>query len=81
MVQTMIIIYSNLSSTIILNNTGGCPCVCLPCVVRHEFYISLALPISPEKMHRFRCLNDRIEVPDMIKLFAVGATTPMVVKI
>ena len=58
-----------------------------PCVrvsVRNEFYISLALPISPEIMDRFwcsRCLNDRVEVPDMIRLFAGGATTPLVVKI
>ena len=35
-------------------------------------------------MDRFwcsRCLNDRVEVPDMIRLFAGGATTPLVVKI
>ena len=35
-------------------------------------------------MDRFwcsRCLNDRIEVPDMMRLFAGGATTPLVVKI
>ena len=28
-----------------------------------------------------RCLKDRIEVPDMMRLFAGGATTPLVVKI
>jgi len=69
----------------ILYNTGGCPpppsvCVC----VRHKFYIQLALPISPEIMDGFwcsRCLNDRVEVPDMMRLFAGGATTPLVVKI
>ena len=52
--------------------------------VGHEFYISLALPISPEIMDGFlcsRCLNDRIEVPDMMGLFAGGATTPLVLKI
>ena len=37
----------------ILNNTGGCPCVCLPCVFRQKFYIQLALPISPEIMDGF----------------------------
>ena len=50
----------------------------------HKFYIQLALPISPEIMDRFlcsRCLNDRVKVPDMIRLFAGGATTPLVVKI
>ena len=39
---------------------------------RNKFYIQLALPISPEIMDGFwcsRCLNDRIEVPDMMKLF------------
>ena len=44
----------------------------------------LALPISPEIMDRFwcsRCLNDRVEVLDMMRLFAGGATTPLVVKI
>ena len=52
--------------------------------VLHKFYIQLALPISPEIMDRFwcsRCLNDRIKVPDMMRLFAGGATTPLVVKI
>jgi len=52
--------------------------------VSHKFYIQLALPISPEIMDGFwcsRCLNDRIEVPDMMRLFAGGATTPLVVKI
>ena len=67
--------------SLILYNTGGC----LPCsVFRNEFYISLALPISPEIMDGFwcsRCLNDRIEVPDMMRLFAGGATNPLVVKI
>ena len=49
-----------------------------------QFYIQLALPISPEIMERFlcsRCLNDRIGVPDMMRLFAGGVTTPLVVKI
>ena len=52
--------------------------------VRNEFYIQFALPISPEIMDGFscsRCPNDRIEVPDMMRLFAGGATTPLVVKI
>ena len=65
----------------ILYNTGGCP---FRSSVRHKFYIQLALPISPEIMDRFwcsRCLNDRIEVSDMMRLFAGGATTPLVVKI
>ena len=49
------------------------------CVFRHKFYIQFALPISPEIMDRFwcsRCLNNRIEVPDIMRLFAGGATTP-----
>ena len=53
-------------------------------LVGNEFYISLALPISPEIMDGFgcsRCLNDRIEVPDMIRLFADSATPPLMVKI
>ena len=44
----------------------------------------LALPISPEIMDGFgcsRCLKDRVKVPDMMRLFAGGATTPLVVKI
>ena len=44
----------------------------------------LALPISPEIMDGFwcsRCLNSHIEVPNMMRLFAGGATTPLVVKI
>ena len=44
----------------------------------------LALAISPEIMDGIwfsRCLNDRIEVPDMMRLFAGGTTTPLVVKI
>ena len=52
--------------------------MCLP-LVGHKFYIQLALPISPEIMDGFwcsRCLNDRIKVPDMMRLFAGGATTP-----
>ena len=52
--------------------------------LRHEFYIQLALPISPEIMDGFwcsRCLNDRIKVPEMMRLFAGGAKTPLVVKI
>ena len=28
-----------------------------------------------------RCLNDRVEVPDMMRLFVGAATTPLVVKI
>ena len=50
----------------------------------HKFYIQLALPISPEIMDGFwcsRCLKDHIKVPDMMRLFAGGATTPLVVKI
>ena len=52
--------------------------------VSHNFCIQLALPISPEIMDGFwcsRCLNDRIKVPNMMRLFAGGATTPLVVKI
>ena len=47
--------------------------------VGQKFYIQLALPISPEIMDRFLyswCLNNRIEVPNMIRLFAGGTTTP-----
>ena len=54
------------------------------CSMGHKFYIQLALPISPEIMDGFwcsRCLNDRIEVPEMMRLFAGGAITPLVVKI
>ena len=50
----------------------------------HKFYIQLALPISPETMDRFwcsRCLNDRIKVLNMMRLFVGRATTPLVVKI
>ena len=69
----------------ILYNTEGCPSsVFRPCSVGHKFYIQLALPISPEIMDRFwcsRCLNNCIKVPDMMRLFAGGATTPLVVKI
>ena len=70
----------------ILYNTGECPFCSDPfCVsVGHKFYIQLALPISTEIIDRFgcsMCLNDRIEVPDMMRLFAGGATTPLVVKI
>ena len=39
----------------------------------------LPLPISHEIMDGFwcsRCLNDRIKVPDMMRLFASGATNP-----
>ena len=71
----------------ILYNTRGCPpppcmhvCVC----VCHKFCIQLALPISPEIMDRFwcsRCLNDYIKVPNMMRLYADGTTTPLVVKI
>ena len=56
----------------------------VPWSVRHKFYIQLTLPISPEIMDIFwcsRCLNDRIKVSDMMRLFAGGATTPLVVKI
>ena len=41
------------------------------------------LPIKSEPMDRFwcsRCLNDRINVPDMLEPFSGGATTPLVVK-
>ena len=64
-------------------NTGGCPPFHCPSIC-HKFYIQLALPISYEIMDGFscsRCLNDCIEVPDMMRLFAGGATTPLVVKI
>ena len=67
----------------ILYNTGGC----LPLFrvsVGHKFYIQIALPISPEIMDGFccsRCLNDRIEVPEMMDSFLGGTTTPLVVKI
>ena len=67
----------------ILYNTGGCSPP-FHVSVGYKFYIQLALPISPEIMEGFwcsRCLNDRIEVPDMMRLFAGGATTPLVVKI
>ena len=51
---------------------------CVPSsVFRHKFCIQLALPISPIIMDRFlcfRCLYDHIEVPDMMRLFAAGAT-------
>ena len=43
----------------------------------------LALPIESEIMDGFwcsRCLNDRIEVPDMIRSFASGATASLVAK-
>ena len=69
-------------SYIILEDVRSCCSVCVS--VGHKFYIQLALPISPEIMDRFwcsRCLNDRIKVPDMMRLFAGGATTPLVVKI
>ena len=55
----------------ILYNTGGCP-------------FQLALPISPKIMDVFwcsRCLNDHIEVPDIVILFAGGTTIPLVMKI
>ena len=55
----------------------------VPSSVSHEFYIQLALPISPLIIDGFwcsRCLNDRIKVPHMMR-FAGGATTPLVVKI
>ena len=47
------------------------------------FYTILALPIESEIMHRFwcsRCLNDHIEVPDMIGSFESGATPSLVAK-
>ena len=62
----------------ILHNTRGCPLLC------HKFCIELALPISPEIMDGFWCsryLNNRIEVSDMMRLFAGGPATPLVVKI
>ena len=52
--------------------------------VRPKFYIQLALPISPEIMDGFWCsrrLHDRIENPDMMRLFVGSATTLLVVKI
>ena len=42
------------------------------------------MPIDSEMIGGFlhsRCLNDRIEVADMMRLFPGGATTPLVVKI
>ena len=81
-------VYSNCLYFIRSSKTTVRPCVCPPSVlrvcVRNEFYIWLALPISPSIMDRFwcsRCLNDRVEVLYMIRLFAGGATTPLVVKI
>ena len=72
-----------LSVLVILYNTTDCPpCVCVS--VGHKFYIHLALPISPEIIEGFwcsKCLNDRIKVPDMMRLFAGWATTPLEVKI
>ena len=47
--------------------------------LHNKFCIKLALPISPEIMDGFwcsRCLNYRNEVPEMMRLFAGGATTP-----
>ena len=76
----------SLSHLSILFNTGRSPSSVLrPCsAFRHKFYISLALPISPEIIDGFwcsRCLNNCIEVPKMMRLLAGGATTPLVVKI
>ena len=67
-----------IESYIILEGVRSVPFLC------HEFYIQLAPPIFPEIMDGFwcsRCLNDRIKVPHMMRLFAGGATTPLVVKI
>ena len=47
------------------------------------FAAILALPIESEIMDGFwcsRCLNDRIDLPDMIGSFASGATASMVAK-
>ena len=44
----------------------------------------MGMPIDSEIMDGFwhsRCLNDRIKVADIMRLFAGGATTPLVVKI
>ena len=71
---------SNNISYIILEAVPSVPLY----VFRHKFCIQIALPISPEIMDRFRCLrclNDCIKVPDMMRLFAGGTTTPLVVKI
>ena len=54
---------------------GGCPA---PCVC-HKFSVQLALPISPEIMDRFwcsRCLNDHIDLANMIRSLASGANAP-----
>ena len=43
------------------------------------FLLPLGMPIDSEIMDGFwhsRCLNDRIEVSNMMRLFAGGATTP-----
>ena len=79
----MIIVTMCVCLCLILYNTGGCP-PAAAVSVSHKFCIQLALPISPEIMDGFccsRCLNDCIEVPDMMILFAGGATSPLVVKI
>ena len=49
----------------------------------HFFRSHLFLPISSEIMDGFwclRCLNNRLEVPDMMRSFSGGATSPLVVK-
>ena len=59
-------------------------CLIVASDFRFRFLLQLALPISPLIMDGFwcsRCLNDRIEVLHMMRLFAGGATTPLVVKI
>ena len=48
------------------------------------FLLPLGMPIDSEIMDGFwhsRCLNNRIKVADMMRLFPGGATTPLVVKI
>ena len=66
------VLWGMVSSNIILESVRSC-------YVRQKFYIQLTLPISPEIMDGLwcsRCVNDRMEVPDMMRLFASGATTP-----
>ena len=48
------------------------------------FLLPLGMPIDSEIMDIFwcsRCLNNCIEVPNMMRLFAGGTATPLVVKI
>ena len=65
-----------MSSNIILEAVLLCS---VPPFLCHKFYIQLALPISPEIMDGFwcsRCLNNRIKVSNMMRLFSGGARTP-----